>query len=56
MNHVAGSAVDHHKTLKAHFVVDSRLTVLQSHAKSLRTACLLGLLHDVDAPQCLVVI
>lgn len=37
-------------------MVDGRLTVLQSHTESLRTACLLGLLHDVDAPQRLVVI
>lgn len=37
-------------------MVDSRLTILQSHTKSLWTACLLGLLHDVDTPECLVVI
>lgn len=48
MNHVAG--------VTAYFMVDSRLTVLQSHTKSLRTARLLGLLHDIDAPQRLVVI
>lgn len=37
-------------------MVDSWLTVLQSYTESLRTACLLGLLHDVDAPKRLVVI
>lgn len=37
-------------------MVDSWLTVLQPYTKSLRTACLLGLLHDVDAPKRLVVI
>lgn len=44
------------ETLKAYFMVDGRLTVLQSHTKSLWTPRLLGLLHDVDAPQRLVVI
>lgn len=42
--------------MEAYFMVDSWLTVLQSYTESLRTACLLGLLHDVDAPKRLVVI
>lgn len=39
-----------------YLMVDSRLTVLETYTKSLWNTCLLGLLHDVDAPQCLVII
>lgn len=37
-------------------MVEGRLTVLQTHTERLGTAGLLGLLHDVDAPQRLVVV